>query len=406
MKKNWKRFFTLSRAAEGFTLVELIVVIAILAILAGVAVPAYSGYITKANKSNDQTMVSEVANALLLNYYTNPNSGSAYVVLSPNGVAPQASANAVQAMEDMYGSNWRSTLTLSYDGWTDDGLLSLVLSENSTAGYVPGSSFMTGSTPTQLLNDASSLTSSALKFLTKKLDNEQLFYSSMAGTLIDGGDTTAFNALCSQYGITVEGDEENGYTFGEDVTTEQLTNLIVLAAANDIDNWSKDQDNYTASTASNLVLQVATINAFVNSGLATDADKAAYNTMLETMNDVDSMDEVIGAMSYFTANDGAVMSKYTTDNPIAETDSLAFISIMTAVDTVGSNLTASDLNDIGLFSSTGKAASYFNTYVSAAAAMSELQALGTLPEGSVVVFLNVNSDGASVSCSSAEALPR
>ncbi|MBQ2927882.1 MAG: prepilin-type N-terminal cleavage/methylation domain-containing protein, partial [Oscillospiraceae bacterium] len=35
-KKNWKRFWTLSRASEGFTLVELIVVIAIMAILAGV----------------------------------------------------------------------------------------------------------------------------------------------------------------------------------------------------------------------------------------------------------------------------------------------------------------------------------------------------------------------------------
>ena len=46
MKKFIKK---LAKKAEGFTLVELVVVIAILGILAGVAVPAYSGYLQKAN---------------------------------------------------------------------------------------------------------------------------------------------------------------------------------------------------------------------------------------------------------------------------------------------------------------------------------------------------------------------
>ena len=62
-KKNWKRFFTVSRASEGFTLVELIVVIAILAILAGIAVPAYSGYIKKANKAADLQLLGAVNTA-------------------------------------------------------------------------------------------------------------------------------------------------------------------------------------------------------------------------------------------------------------------------------------------------------------------------------------------------------
>lgn len=63
-KKNFKRFFTLSRNAEGFTLVELIVVIAILGILSVVAVPAYTKYVDSAKVAQERSQLSVINSAL------------------------------------------------------------------------------------------------------------------------------------------------------------------------------------------------------------------------------------------------------------------------------------------------------------------------------------------------------
>lgn len=72
LKNKLKRFFTLSRNHDGFTLVELIVVIAIMAILAGVGTVGYGGYVKYANKNTDKTTVLNVIRAL----ETANNSGS------------------------------------------------------------------------------------------------------------------------------------------------------------------------------------------------------------------------------------------------------------------------------------------------------------------------------------------
>lgn len=59
-KKKAEKFL---KKAEGFTLVELIVVIAILSVLAGVGTVGYSGYIKKANIAADNQLVAAVNRA-------------------------------------------------------------------------------------------------------------------------------------------------------------------------------------------------------------------------------------------------------------------------------------------------------------------------------------------------------
>jgi len=77
------------KKAEGFTLVELIVVIAILGILAAIAVPTYSGYVKKANEANDTQTLSAVNTALAAAMTENQkemSTVSEYLVFTPSDV--------------------------------------------------------------------------------------------------------------------------------------------------------------------------------------------------------------------------------------------------------------------------------------------------------------------------------
>lgn len=110
MKNKLKRFFTLSRNHDGFTLVELIVVIAIMAILAGVGSVGYAGYIKSANKKADMVLVGNIMRAIETGTYSTMfhlNDSQmvgtipypvGYVVLSTNANA-QSNASNVQAGE-------------------------------------------------------------------------------------------------------------------------------------------------------------------------------------------------------------------------------------------------------------------------------------------------------------------
>ena len=111
-KKNWKRFFTMDRHhAEGFTLVELIVVIAILAILAGVAVPAYNGYIEKAKQAGDEQLLAAINTAFAAACLENGKdmadltSGEAKIGLADNRVNSVQPAAYQEAFFKYYAGN-------------------------------------------------------------------------------------------------------------------------------------------------------------------------------------------------------------------------------------------------------------------------------------------------------------
>ena len=166
MTKNWKRFWTLDRHhAEGFTLVELIVVIAILAILAGVAVPAYSGYITEANKTADRQLVRDIEQALMMGYYQGVIKDGGIVTLDQTGNFIQsmpaasedhdgtAAAAAIRAaMENAFGANSQE-LALKGDWKGNVGEVYAKFKDSSFSGREK-----------QLLGDVQQLTDSLAEF--------------------------------------------------------------------------------------------------------------------------------------------------------------------------------------------------------------------------------------------------
>ena len=123
LREKIKRFWTLDvHNHEGFTLVELIIVIAILAILSSVAVVGYSSYVEKANIQADKTLIAEIQNAMLLANYSDDLTGNCYIALSVDGVKNDIDDDSElgKLLAASFGTNWRNTLKLKYNGWNGD----------------------------------------------------------------------------------------------------------------------------------------------------------------------------------------------------------------------------------------------------------------------------------------------
>lgn len=381
---------------KGFSLVELIVVIAIMAILVGVAVPVYSSYIEKSQISKDKQTVDEVAHALQV-YYTaniasNPDGLAGYVVLTQKGTNSYGDDVGAAAMEAIFGANWATDLSLSYDGWTNDGLLNYVLSNAESAGLVADSTFLTTATPDGLMNAVTNLTDAATTVI-KAYGNGG---SGVADKLEDVVGTEFVEKL-NATGVTPDDEEYETV----------VSNMLVGHFANIMSQG--DPDEVANDQISGLALQYATMYAYCETiGDTTTMEKV--DTYLASSTSLSQLSS--DALSTFVQNncEDEFVNGYTAylvgefdgeGNQISvgkgTSDISAALEILGAVSHIsGSYSDAETLSDPKLFSSE-KVSEQLNNYIGAIKAVAQMDeaaitALGQVEDDAVVIF--ISADGA------------
>ena len=415
LREKFRRFWTMDvHNHEGFTLVELIIVIAILAILSGVAVVGYSSYVKKANLQADMTMIAEIINALTLASYSGDVTENGYIILSADGVknaAAIAETSLGKVLADAYGSNWATTLKLKHTEWTDDGVLYAALTQENI-GAINGSNFLKGTSTSELLQNVQGLTSSAFEFFGNRTD-ENIFerldqYS------------PEFVEYCKDAGLELN---EDGTAF-DDASDEQLSNLMVLYAADSMSNLTAedyeavlmymttptDEENEIYPEAPEGMDTVTLLAAQYTLLMAISASDPNGAEKMESINTVlsgaQNLGMVEGALnSYFGGSDGVIDVNDTDELESLdallggyaenfEGDVEGIIAAMGAASEAADSLytDVKDLDVAGLYSSTeiGKAV---DTIMSVAALSDAdravlLAAVNNLADGEILIFLD------------------
>lgn len=363
--KKIKKFFTLSRRAEGFTLVELIVVIAILAILGGVAVPAYSGYVKKANMTADQTMVSDVMKALQLQYYNNPNNAvTTYVVITKDGAyamgenapAPAAEdgatgANAAtkfadDAMIAVFGTNWKATVKLEYDEWAKSNFLPSVEDANKVAA----SNYYKYNSSAELVSSFTGLTDALSGIANGAKRDPLVTLASMNGYADD------VKYIQDNLGDLKWDDEGDNSEY-----TTAIANLMVQRAAGGVSEGNVN------SGITNLALSYATLYAWGTSTPEGAAVLADLNNDIATATDSSVVIKAVDDAYTAAGNAGTSFNTYVQDTDGQySNDILALQSIMGTVSDWG---TDADITDSNLYTS-DSITEAVNNYIAAVEAIS------------------------------------
>ena len=367
---------------KGFSLVELIVVIAIMAILVGVAVPVYSSYIEKTQKAKDQQLVDEVAHALQVYAAGNyQDAADDYVILTVDGASALEGGFAEAAMKATFGENWKDDLALEYDNWTDNGVLAQVLANASAAKDVAGSSYVQHSTPAEMLATVSTVTNALGNMavtagrdpLTTMKDFDLITdtqFTNIQKELSDnklvwgeGVDNVAYGTALSNILVKELSKEAGAYDINGESAPSTLLGFASMYAS--LYGW--------ASTSEEGAAELEELNnKITDPNATTQTIMSAFETFQK-----ENFAENSGFMNYYSGNAG-------------ETDTKAFLAIMSSVSELSEDY---DMLTAGVYTS-DVVAQQLNDYINTVVAVSsmaenqaQIDALKSLEDGSVVVFV-------------------
>ena len=377
LKNMWKRFWTLDvHNHEGFTLVELIIVIAILAILSTGAIAGYSAYVTKANKTADQSMIAEIKTVLQLKAYSEGVSNADFVILTQTG-AEVGGDFAAAALEEAYGSNWADALKLKSDDWAAGAFLINI----EDANLIAGSTFMTDATPDGLMQAVTNLTDAA-------------------GTVI-GNYTGDVAAKLESLGMGDVADklEATGLQPGTEAYNTAVSNLLVGQFAGAMSGLSVEEA--MADSLAGTALMYASLYAYCET-LPGDAGKntmATINQYLSTRTDMDDLNTESFTEYVNTQLDAEFIDGFVTyGQGQGVADMQATLKIMGAVSNISGNYTnAEDLANANLYAS-DVVSQQLNEYVGAIKAVAQMDPalrakLQNLGANDIAVVITVSKDG-------------
>ncbi len=401
LRNKLGKFFTLSRRHEaGFTLVELIVVIAILAILGGVAVPVYSGYVKKANKTADETLASEIKNALLLAHYSGTlNPGASVVVYygedgpnvrviddyaDENGLPNSAEA----AMKAAFGENYAETLRLKWDGWEEEiG----VAGDADAIQNVKNSNFDPKALDS-LLGQVQLVVDEANRYLSQ---GDVAITEEAAQILRDNGiDINAGDVLDKETGMAAAnayvylvGDELSKIDFDSEDETDIANNEAFIGG------WSSfDFDAVTGfDGATKAAAEYASIYALATyiDNQTKETSKTNYAAQMDAAGDPrDVADTVLAAIKGSTdTNVTAAYSTYQSEGKGME-DMSAFLTYMKGLNSSTDSLMQNTNLMNGNYFMDGYVADYVNSYID----ISDIITAGGANGGNVLAFYYVNGE--------------